>query len=303
MASRTSPGGGVASGKGAQEEDLYRRTDASRHTKRWYRSTDIYPLNQDQPIALIIKDVTIIRGTCDKGYPFLTSRNKFTMISMSAQKKPALIWTDGVASYEHIVEKFNMRQRIRVMLKAMKESGCDVVVVSAFGCGAFKHPPEEVALLFQDEIATAGLDLPFIVFAILDDHNTGLDHNPTGNLEVFARILKGKPTASSVSPQGDSEETGSPRVMLSPGLDEQEGMETDAAGGDDPFGSSSTAQPPTYQAGFESGTGLRPPYPSAETEGQGEASSTPSGSDAHMNLSRFAHSAAAPEVILTALLI
>ena len=83
-----------------------------------------------------------------------------------------------------------MRMKIRVMLKAMINSGCDAVVVSAFGCGAYKHPPEEVATLFKDEIEAAGPDLPFIVFAILDDHNTGLDHNPTGNVEVFTRILK-----------------------------------------------------------------------------------------------------------------
>ena len=149
MASRTHPGGEVARGCGAQEEDEYRRTDASRHTQRWFSSTEIYPLNQDQPVAMIIKDVTIIRGTCKKGYPWLTSKNKFTMISMAAQKKPKLLLQDNVAYYGNIAEKQSMRQRIRVMLKAMEFSGCDAVIVSAFGCGAFKHPPEEVATMFK----------------------------------------------------------------------------------------------------------------------------------------------------------
>ena len=162
MASRTQPGGKVAQGHGAQEEDLYRRTDASRHTQRWFSSTNVYPLNQEQPVAMILKDVTIIRGTCEKGYPWLTSKNKFTMISVAAQKKPKLLWQDGVAYYDSIVEKQSMRQRIRVMLKAMASSGCDMMIVSAFGCGAFKHPPEEVATMFKEEIATAGVSLPYI---------------------------------------------------------------------------------------------------------------------------------------------
>ena len=54
-------------------------------------------------------------------------------------------------------------------------------------------------------------------------------------------------------------------------------MEIDDAGG------ASTTRAPTYQAGFESGTGIRPPDPSAETEGQADAPSAPSGSDVHMN--------------------
>jgi uncharacterized protein (TIGR02452 family) len=36
MASKKSPGGGVEHGAGAQEEDLYRRTDAFRHTKQYF---------------------------------------------------------------------------------------------------------------------------------------------------------------------------------------------------------------------------------------------------------------------------
>ncbi len=43
------------------------------------------------------------------------------------------------------------------MMEAMECSGCDMIIVSAFGFGAFKHPPEEVATMFKEEIATAGV--------------------------------------------------------------------------------------------------------------------------------------------------
>ena len=82
------------------------------------------------------------------------------MISMAAQKKPALVMDGTVAYYDRVTERCAMRLKLRVMLKAMINSGCDAVVVSAFGCGAFKHPPEEVAKLFKDEIETAGPGFP-----------------------------------------------------------------------------------------------------------------------------------------------
>ena len=149
-----------------------------------------YPLNTEQPVAMILNDVTIIRGPCDQGYPFLDIKDKITLISVAAQKEPALIMDGGLAYYASVTERHAMRMKIRVTLKAIIHSGCDACVVPAFGCGAFKHPPEEVAQLFREEIEAAGPDLPLIVFAILDDHNSGLEHNPSGTLEVFKRVLK-----------------------------------------------------------------------------------------------------------------
>ena len=86
-----------------------------------------------------------------------------------------------------------------------------------------------------------------------------------------------------MSPKGDVEETESPGVVLSPGLEGQGGMEVDAAGGDVSAEQSPTGQHPTYQAGFESGTGVRPPYPSASSDGHGMAASAPSDRNVYMN--------------------
>jgi uncharacterized protein (TIGR02452 family) len=285
MASKISPGGGVSKGKGAQEEDFYRRTDISRHTKQWYRTAVHYPLNSPHPVAMIVKDVTIIRGPCDEGYPFLQIRNKIDMIAMAAQNEPSLIKEDDVAYYGLVTERHEMRMKIRVMLKAMIDSGCDAVVVSAFGCGAYKHPPEEVATLFREEIETAGPDLPTIVFAILDDHNAHLTHNPKGNFEVFERILKKNRKLDAVkqtpSQAGMGGESG-PGATLSSGPEEQGGMEVQDEGGESFPKPSSNAPVLTYAASFESGTDISPPFPSS-SEGQGTAPSASSGGDVHMN--------------------
>ncbi len=181
MANRSTPGGGVVKGSGAQEEDIFRRTDVSRHTDTYLTKTR-YPLNMEEPTAMIIKDVTILRGACDVGYPFLEIRPKITSISMAAQSQPALV-RDGTEGLVY------GRTRIKVMLQSAKISGCDAMVLSAFGCGAFRHPPAEVATIFRQEIEKAGAGLPVIIFAISDDHNTGLEHNPDGNFKVFYENL------------------------------------------------------------------------------------------------------------------
>ncbi|CAF4930143.1 unnamed protein product [Rotaria sp. Silwood1] len=67
----------------------------------------------------------------------------------------------------------------------------DCLVLSAFGCGAFKNPPEHVALLFKSVIYQYAGYFKTIYFAIVDDHNTGNRINPDGNFLPFKTILDG----------------------------------------------------------------------------------------------------------------
>ena len=181
MANRSIPGGGVRKGSGAQEEDIFRRTDVSRHTESYQKKLTRSPLNTEEPTAMIIKDVTILRGACDVGYPFLEIRHKITLISMAAQTLPTLVMDESkTLIYGLAKERDEMRTKIKILLQSAKISGCDAMVLSAFGCGAFRHPPAEVATIFREEIEKAGAGLPVIIFAISDDHNTGLEHNPDG---------------------------------------------------------------------------------------------------------------------------
>ncbi len=76
MANQSRPGGQVVSGAGAQEEDVFRRTDVHRHVLR-YKDSLGYPLDTTEPTAMVIRDVTICRGPCEQGYPFLDSTKSF----------------------------------------------------------------------------------------------------------------------------------------------------------------------------------------------------------------------------------
>ncbi|CAF5085723.1 unnamed protein product, partial [Rotaria sp. Silwood1] len=67
----------------------------------------------------------------------------------------------------------------------------DCLVLSAFDCGAFKNPPEHVALLFISVIYQYAGYFKTIYFAIVVDHNTGNRINPDGNFLPFKKILNG----------------------------------------------------------------------------------------------------------------
>ncbi len=81
-----------------------------------------------------------------------------------------------------------MRMKVKVMLRGALESGCDALILGAFGCGALNHPPGDVAKIFKEEMELLGHELPIAVFAILGDHNSGKLHNPKGNFEPFYSV-------------------------------------------------------------------------------------------------------------------
>jgi hypothetical protein len=52
-------------------------------------------------------------------------------------------------------------------------NNCDILILSALGCGAFKNPPSHISLIFLETIKTI-FDGYFkkIIFAIYDDSNS-----------------------------------------------------------------------------------------------------------------------------------
>ena len=72
-------------------------------------------------------------------------------------------------------------------------------MLSAFGCGAFRNPPQHMAELFRETLGEEEFSGVFrrIVFAILDDHNAQGRHSPEGNYAPFARefgVVSAKPS-------------------------------------------------------------------------------------------------------------
>ena len=80
------------------------------------------------------------------------------------------------------------RRRIRTILRIARENGQRALVLSAFGCGAFRNPPRHMAELFRDELASPEFRAAFdrVVFSVIDDHNARGEGNLRPFREVFA---------------------------------------------------------------------------------------------------------------------
>jgi uncharacterized protein (TIGR02452 family) len=150
------PGGGVNSGKKAQEECIFRRTNAyMTHPLAWY------PL---EPTELIYSPaVHAIKGLDHKLLP--TSQHcKFGMITVAALRKPRL---DAEGRYRSQEDRELMAAKVDTIFRVALAHGHDSLVLGALGCGVFQNPPKEVAAMFQQSINKYGRFFKRIGFAIL----------------------------------------------------------------------------------------------------------------------------------------
>jgi uncharacterized protein (TIGR02452 family) len=168
MASDYKPGGGVRNGKTAQEEELFRRSNAFFSHKESF-----YPLEVDDivysPELVIIKD--------DK-YKYITPQ-KIGMIACAALRKPKLTnckYNDK--QYEIMSNKIDMIFRVGAFFNF------DCLVLGALGCGVFCNPPEEVAQIFKKMIDKYGSHFKVIAFAVLKVGKNGKE-----NFSTFKRVL------------------------------------------------------------------------------------------------------------------
>lgn len=191
MASRRNPGGGVISGAGAQEENIFRRTNIFQslyqfaHYAYLYgveRKEKQYPLDRNFG-GIYSPNVTVFRGTEDEGYPLLDKPFNVSVISVAALNRPEL--TSDNKIIQHLIEP--TKQKMRTIMRIALVNGHDAIVLGAFGCGAFRNPPAHVASLFHEVLEEDEFCNKFkhISFSILEDHNSGNLHNPNGNLKPF----------------------------------------------------------------------------------------------------------------------
>ncbi len=197
MASGQNPGGGVLSGAGAQEENIFRRSsiflslyqfaDYSVQYEINRNPNNSYPLNRNTG-GIYSKDVTIFRGSEKNGYCLLKKPYKISFVSVPAINSPKLnLINDKYFITEQLIEP--SKEKIRTILRICGEFNHDCLVLSAFGCGAFCNPPHHMAKLFKDVFNETEFlnQFKLVVFSIIDDHNSWREHNPEGNVLPFYR--------------------------------------------------------------------------------------------------------------------
>ncbi|CAF3934269.1 unnamed protein product [Rotaria sordida] len=210
MANASTPGGGYRKGDGAQEENLFRRSNyylsldptltyqedqldncqwlyCSETTER--KRLDIkqkswYPI--DEFGGIYSSGITVLRGTEDAGYPFLPKPiYNFCSLAIAAFRNPPV--HDNIRlSLKYAI---GTRRKIENFFAIAHQHGHNCLILSALGCGAFKNPPEHVALIFKSVIIQYAGFFQKIIFSIIDDHNTGNQMNPDGNFLPFQKVL------------------------------------------------------------------------------------------------------------------
>ena len=173
MANAYVPGGGYVEGMPAQEENMFRRTDC--HFS--ITSAEIVPsierylpektdlLNATHGRVYLDADVprVCIRGAEDRqrpdlGYEWLSDEDVFPFYELRAAAKDLR----GGGRFD----PSDARRRIAAQLDTLVESGIAHVVLSAFGCGAFLNPAEEIASLYKEEIGRRRSSFHCVAFAI-----------------------------------------------------------------------------------------------------------------------------------------
>lgn len=203
MASSKRPGGGVETGSRAQEEDLCRRSNLIQSLfmyspEKWDEYfSEGYNFPKKFNTQGFTYPISVYGGIYSPGvcvykeagtYKYLREPFSCSVISVAGVVRPDIDKNTG-----EMLGKFIpiVKGKIRTILRIALENNHSKLVLGALGCGAFKNPPAHVARLFKEVLSEAEFTGAFeeICFAILDDNNSGRDHNPSGNLKPFADVF------------------------------------------------------------------------------------------------------------------
>lgn len=173
MANSKYPGGGWKKGASAQEENICRRSNLPFVFKHIN-----YPIKSNETV--LIDMLTIIKDGEKELYAMKDNKIITSCLLSAAPFYPSLNTSKQIEKY-----KSKMKERIKIMLRSFYNFDKKRLVLGAWGCGAFKNPPNLVAKIFNDVLHSNEFNNKFehIVFAILD----GVYSN---NYYVFKKLIK-----------------------------------------------------------------------------------------------------------------
>lgn len=155
MASNFKPGGGVLSGATAQEECIFRRTNAfMTHYSEWY------PLQNNE--SIYSPEVLIIK---DSNYELLPRKQQKTIsvLSVPAVKNPSLIKDN----YKNAQDAELMNAKIESIFQIAINHNHNYLILGALGCGAYRNPTPKIIEMFQKNIKKYENHFDQIIFAVL----------------------------------------------------------------------------------------------------------------------------------------
>lgn len=158
MCSWTTAGGGVTFGAPAQEEELFRRSNYYKHLTQ-----DLYPLEKYDTI--LNNGVLFFRRGLREGYVSMDAPVQIDCVAAPAAYNPQIDRSTG--GYADPADVELMVNKVRMLMHAAVENGNDVLVCSAWGCGAYGCPPLETGRIFRKVLEEVNGCLKEVAFAIL----------------------------------------------------------------------------------------------------------------------------------------
>ena len=179
--------GGAPWSAGAQEECLCRASTlypciAAKQQEFYDAHSNAYHQGQmdDYGNDDLIYTPGVIVFKTDESAPKLMSKEDWYAVDVITCAAPQLGYFDE-RQRSRFVEVMTMR--IQKILQVAKKQGVEVLILGAFGCGAFNNPPVIVAKIFKEQLRIYHFET--VEFAIYD-RNPG----PRSNYAIFTDVFR-----------------------------------------------------------------------------------------------------------------
>ncbi|MBQ9438114.1 MAG: TIGR02452 family protein [Lachnospiraceae bacterium] len=182
------PGGGVKSGATAQEESicristLYRNLTDPKMINAFYRRHEIIEMdflgNDD---CIYTPDVCVFKT--DEQDPILLAKDDRYFVDVITCAAPDLRGVGFALKPKGDKAKALYEKRIRAIFEIARLNGADVLILGAFGCGAFFNDPQTVAAAFKVITDEYRRDFETIEYAVF------CKANQTKNYDIFKAAL------------------------------------------------------------------------------------------------------------------
>lgn len=186
FASAVSPGGGVRRGSRTQEESLCRLTTLypclnQKHFRDFCYTPNRRRADNWHTDALIYSpDVTVLREDREP-YPFLAQEDRF-QVDVLTCAAPNLRTYDAAGSGQEFCARY--QKRAEHILHIAAADHVEILILGAFGCGAFRNDPELAAKCWHRALEKYAAYFDEVIFAICDSGSS-----QDGNCGVFRREL------------------------------------------------------------------------------------------------------------------
>ena len=200
FASATNPGGGVTKGSAAQEEAICRCSTLFPNLNEQEMRSAFYEPHRRQHDPLHNDDCIYTPGVIvfksDTDYPQLLPEERWYTINVvtcaapNLREKPSNSMNSGDGDAAVHISRENLQalheKRMRKVLDIASRKGNEIVILGAFGCGAFRNPPMVVAQAMKTVVQEYRKNFEVIEFAVYcsprDDANYRVFHSVLGGL-------------------------------------------------------------------------------------------------------------------------